>query len=74
MVDRRRSRPMTRDCGEYSISASSRRREWLACRKLLKKAAAEMNCGREQILSDYGYRIDKVKYNLLIDVDDPSID
>ena len=33
-----------------------------------------MNCGREQILSDYGYRIDKVKYNLLIDVDDPSID
>ena len=32
-----------------------------------------MNYDREQILPGYGYRVNKVKYNLQIEVDKPSI-
>ena len=34
-------------------------------------APLEMNYDREQILPDYAYRVDKVKHNLLIAVDNP---
>ena len=33
-----------------------------------------MNYGREQILHNYGYRVDKVKYNLQVEIDSLSID